>query len=63
MYKYYASKSLTKSTSRFFKPTSAKVLLAVTFAQSKSFDLEYITRLGKFVVISNSSGEAGWQNK
>lgn len=61
---YYASKSLTKSTSRFFKPTSYKVLLAFAEAtESKSFDLEYITRLGKFVVISNASGDKGWQNK
>lgn len=48
---FYALISLTKSTSRSFSPTSMRLLAS-----------RARTRLGKLVVISNSSGDCGWLN-
>ena len=51
----YASKSLTKSTSRLLRPLWDSVSAGLVSLVSK-------TRFGKFVVISKESGDDGWQN-
>lgn len=53
--KNYASRSVMKSTSLFFKPASANVWI---FCAGSS-GIHCNTRFGKFVVISNEPGEFG----